>query len=270
MVTFNSVQRLVTWLFDELSHCTLKEIRNNIFHAKYFPFFFVIECMRVCTYLRVSCSRPGLAWWRSFGLGFILVYGQRLLFSWLTNARFDDIQMSILREYTVVWAVFNIMPFDIVFRVVNRRIPRFLIAALAEFGFGQFLVNWIWFSANTFKEKPLAAATVLAVLPVVIAVIEALDNAVFASKRRFPYFPRARIVRQIAAVMIDIVICVPNGIVQDPLTLMYPTAPVVGVLFAVLKILDTGIYRNTFMYADVLLPKPLVRLLCSFHPERKS
>jgi len=120
-------------------------------------------------------------------------------------------------------------------------------------------------AAHGLNGRSLASALFIAVTRAVLLVVEALDDALFASKLRFPCAPLARVKREIAAAAAVVLVSVPNVVFPQPLARMWTTVPVVASVFEGLKVLDIAALQNCDRFLDVVLPGLLFIGSFAFH-----
>lgn len=237
-----------------------------VFHAPFFPFFYALHCARVCAQIRRATPVHGLQWWRSFALGFCLVYGPRIFLGWVINRRPATSFVEAAAVYAGAWALFNITPFDLVARFFNRFVPKFLLAVFSEFGAGQLIVHDLWNATHAYQDRALTALTAYACAMALAPVIDVIDNAIFTNKRKWPQATVEYWKRTVAAAGIVILLCTPNALTNYALFSMYSAVPVTASIVGLLKIADFIIFDDDNEIVDFVFPEEVCELLFSFHP----
>jgi hypothetical protein len=264
-------------LVDSTKDVAWEDIFDIVFHSEYYPTFYIIHCVFVCAYLRISAGSGGLQWWRSFLLGLALSYGTRYTFSWLISRTFPESSSPLtVIYYASVWAVFNFCPYDLVFRFVRRSVPLYILAFFVEFGNGQLLIHYLWNANQAFPEKVLTTVLITTAAYAAPMAVDWFDNVAFRPKRRFMFYPWTYLKRvfveagvvMIATVPITVSVLGRTFAIEEPWSHMYGLVPWNAGVNGVLKLIDGIFTRDIFGVVDFVLPIQLCRLVGSYHPGR--
>lgn len=249
----------------------LNSINDLIFHSSYYPAFFFIQCLNVCLYLRLSPRKPGLKWWRSISLGFLLAYGPRLAFSWLISRNLPEKQNGVAYiTYLISWVLLNICPFDLFYKFLSRVVSRSILAILAEFGNGQLLIHYLWNSANAYPDHPITSLYVSFVPYTVTMIVEYIDNVVFDPKRRFMLYPYTYLKRIFLMAAAVIVLSQPNFVLEQSYLIdMYRLIPLFATMNGLFKLLDIVFAKNPYQVFDILFPSEVMSFIFTYHAEKQ-
>ncbi|EAX88183.1 hypothetical protein TVAG_367810 [Trichomonas vaginalis G3] len=141
----------------------------------------IVQSIYICYYLRKATTTKGMQWFRSFVIGWLLLYLPRLTISSITNVNFHGVyDYNYLIAYSITWLVFNIFPFDLAFRFCNRKIARTVLLVLQGHLEGLNLAVQIHTTNDAFTSdsnvifsKSIIAGLVVLIIPFIVQVIDA-------------------------------------------------------------------------------------------------
>ena len=188
-----------------------------------------------------------------------------MFFGWLISRTLPESPNLVFLTYSVIWACFNIAPFDIFHRSFDRPIPQFAISVFSHFGENQLVIDFLRSSSYILPTKPLSWLWIIAAVYTTRLVIDWFDNAVFDLKRRQTLYSFADGARWTfsAALIIGITMIV----YTTPHFHGIFISAVFGALQSVLKLLDWICYGNEFDVVD--FPGDFFRSVFTFHALRK-
>jgi hypothetical protein len=220
-------------------------------------------------YLRLAAGQNGIQWWRSLVLGFLFSYGTRWAFGWLIYRLLPERQSGqIYLQYLLVWAAFNLVPFDLIFRFMKRPIARFFLVVASEFGNGQLIIHFLWNGINAFPEKPLAIIVLILSIYAFPIALDHLDSLVFEPRRKYMFYPWSYWKRIVIDGIVLLALCQDGFILNKAKMHMYSIVPFNAVALAICKVLDIIVYGNVFEVFDVLMPIELSRILFTYYGEK--
>jgi hypothetical protein len=255
-------------LLDSAREKSFQNLYDIVFHSPHYPGLYTFTCVFICLHLRVSAGVGGLQWWRSYALGFLFSYAQRYALRVLiARALYENIPSTLI-HYSYIWALINIAPFDLLFRLFCRPIPNVICAVLAEFAAGHILVDNLWFACYVFPQRPWEALVRTMVSYIVPFAIDAVDSAVFAPRRKAMLRPWSYLKRVLVIATVSIIISQETFVFGDGRRLMdlYVLMSWVACVAALLKVVDAVITSSPFEIVDFVFPTSLMKLVATYYP----
>ena len=242
-------------LKESLSQITPMDAFNFLFHNNYYPFFYAIECLFVCLYLRISPlvgSEIGPI--HSLVLGFCYSYLPRAIFGYCLDRRLPEIyDYSALYIYGITWALLNINPFDWFFKVLNSPILLTLISLANSFGNYQLLCHYIYNVLDaTMYNQTVTFAFIFVVYSVYLA-IDYFDIALFGKSRKYSLYPVQYLLRMWALSYLIVSFSQPSIIPVEYRISFYNTIPfasLFGLISKAIDLISTGL--NPFQFGHII------------------
>lgn len=278
-INLSSLQNMnFTAAFEALCAINPANIFTRLLHSPYFPEFYIVNCLYVCYFLRIVAPIGGLPAMRSFCIGLFLSYSTRFCFGLFTGKHLPELDTDqIITQFTIVWAMMNCFPFDVIFSAVRNIFCRTVLQVLAAYGNAQLMCNIIFNLLNFYPgDCPRAICMTIMVFCVPIF-IDYFDSWILGQKRDFIYLGRQRIlmlypfhyIKRIAVFAFLTVMLSQGGwILPVKYTLpIYYLTPIISILMSCCSLLDIIFHKgNPFFMLDLVFPK-LFRIFFTFHPK---
>jgi hypothetical protein len=257
-------------LLDVAKENNFQSLYDIVFHSPHYPGLYTFTCLFICVCLRFSAGVGGLQWWRSYALGFLFSYAQRYALRLLISRILYEKIPDTLIHYSIIWSLINLCPFDLLYRLFYRPIPRLICALLGEFAAGHALVDSLWFACYVFPERPWEALVRTMVSYAVPFAIDIFDNAVFTPKRKgmlrpWPYLKRLLVIATVCIIISQETFVLGKGRrVMD----LYVLLSWVACMGALLKMVDALIASSPFDVVDFVFPTSVTKHIGKYYPNR--
>jgi hypothetical protein len=244
---------------------TFWDVYERVFFGHFANTYFLPHATLTCFYLRVSAGVTGIQSWRSFLLGLLLSYGTMYATNVILMPTFPIDQFrSVLYQYSVLWLLFNITPFDLVFRLFNRPSLIFLLGCSAEFCHTQRIFATLGMARRSLTS--ISSMLLYVIVPYSFpSVVDWLDNKLFEPRRRFMFIPWVYLKRVFLATAIAILVSGTPPWMTAPIVDPWSVLPIGMCGFAFLKSVDLVLTGSPVAVIDfVTVPKRL-KWLFTYH-----
>ena len=244
------------------SDLSFESVFNMIFHTDTFPGPFTIMSIYICFYLRLSTQKPGMKWYRSFLLGVAMVTLPRFIMGRIIERQIKETDNhNFLIYFGVVWAFFNIFPFDIVFKFCNRPVSRLVLVIMEAISESLILVTTHFNVAGVFTYENGGADTARIIIYMCVITISPLFaqkvDAILSGERKRDFcFPVAHYKRVIVTNIIMTLITKESLLWSEALIDHYNLIPVLAMFNVIFRVIDYIVYEGyPFYYVDAIFPK---------------
>lgn len=244
---------------DTASDLTFDSIFNIIFHTDTFPGPYAILCIYICFYLRLTTKSGGMSWYRSFILGLALAILPRYTLSWTISRLIPETKdYGFLVYFSVIWALFNLCPFDLVFKFCNRAASRFVLVLMQAHAESLITITNLFNVVSTFtnddkidNSKVLMYMYCIELVPLFV---QGIDMAISGEKRFFIY-PVAHFKRIVLIILVSNFITQETALWPESIIDCYSLIPVLSLINCVFRTIDFFAYEGyPFHYVDVIFP----------------
>lgn len=241
-------------LFGNLMEYSAGELYELIFSSYYFPAYYILHAVFVCFNLRYTSPGKNFPWYRSFILGFLLTAGTRYVFGKLCNRLLREFEgrNEAFIAYGIVWACFNICPFDLIFKFAMRPSSKVIIKCLDAFAQAQNVVQLSFSGAMIFEQKPLKVITLNIFCMCIPIIVDVLDRLIFGQRRPPMLYSFNYIKRMIVACIIIVVLG--TNVIEGLYMSTGRASLYASLVFVVLAALDYYMTGKPFGNADLLFP----------------
>ena len=239
---------------------SFETIYNLIFHTDTFPGPFTIMSIYVCFYLRLTTFKTGMKWYRSFLLGLCLVYLPRYTLGKIISRSIKESQnYNFLVYYSVVWLLFNIFPFDLIFKFCNRPVSRLVLAIMEAISESLILVtnHFNISSVFSYEDNHDSAKIIMYMIfiNIIPLLIQKIDAILSGEKKRDFCFPIAHFKRTLLSIVIITFITKESFFWTEAIIDHYSLIPLLAFLNGLLRAIDYIAYEGyIFHYVDFLFP----------------
>lgn len=172
-------------LVETFKEYSVSDFYNMIFHSYYFPTLYIFHCVYICYYLRTSVKNH-IKWYHSFILGFVMTLGPRLVIADLCARPLPEWKdFSAFQTYTIIWLLYNMFPFDIIFKISDRISTKIIIHFLNAYSDIQSLTNLCISALMIFEGNVLRVSLIIIAGMIVPYTADIIDRYLFG-QRRFP------------------------------------------------------------------------------------
>lgn len=176
-------------LIDKLQQTELGDVLE-LFNCEYLTVMFWFHVVFILYYIRCSTPSKGLPFYRSYLLGLLMSTAPLLVFSLFDQNQINStIFKTIVFGYSICWALLNILPFDIAFKLVHNFKSEFkFLDSLAEF---INLARLVEACHEIYKQnfyKTLAVTTFCLSTTVFVDAFDQLLNGKRLKPRAYPFF----------------------------------------------------------------------------------
>ena len=245
-------------LFENVSEYTANDIFDMIFHCPYYPTIYIIQCIFTCYYLRKTTTKPGIEWYRSLILGFLLAYsGRYILGQLIARVLPEMVDNSYLKIYLIIWLLFNIFPFDLIFKFFDRTISKWVLSILSGYVDSIGLMHSIWNIINVFPDNNPRLILIIITYFITPMIIHVIDNLIFQENRIIMLQPFHYLKRIIFITIIILFLIQKNYFFPDqPFSQVYHLIPSLAGIMSFLRLIDLIFSKdNPFFIIDYIFPK---------------
>jgi len=250
-------------LIENAAEVSASDVFDMVFHSPYYPSMYVIQCLYICYYLRKVSRKPGIEWYRSFVLGFLLSYSGRYVFGILISRILPEMSdYSVLYVYCAVWGLYNLFPFDFFYKFIDRPVSKWVLTLLSGFAEAISVLHSIWNVDNVFSENYPRQITILFICFIIPMIIQVIDNMISTLKLPYLLYPFHYLKRVVVMILVAILLTKKNFIwPTQPFSQIYYLIPPFSGFMAALKLIDLVFGKgNSFSIIDLFLPRFLTRI----------
>lgn len=254
-------------ILENFQEYSLQDYQKLIFHSNYFPVYYVMHAFFVVFNIRYSAPRGGVHWFRSFILGLIMSSGPRYIFTYFINRtipEFQDYQQIIY--YSVIWAILNICPFDLIYKFSSRTASKIVIQAFDAFSQAENVIILCYSGTMIFPSKPLRVGLIVWICLQIPIIADIVDRAIFGLRGKPMAYQYNYIKRTTAAVCATILLGTRDIFQPEPAIEMYHFIPILTVIYVLLSLLDYLFTGDIFFTIDIIIPF-FWEEVATYHPD---
>jgi hypothetical protein len=199
-----------------------------------------------------------MSWYRSFVVGLCMSYLPRYALTTLLLRRVPESkELNFLTYFAAVWALFNICPFDLIYRFCDRPVSRAVLSIMQAHSESVVLIHNLFNIATIFTSDAIDNGKVIIYMGAILLVrplIQWVDDVISNDPK-----PHMEPVSHFKRIIIFIILC--NYVTQqtflwpEPIISYYELIPVVSIMSCFFRIIDFIFYEgNPFLYIDVIFP----------------
>lgn len=254
-------------LFENLKEYTAADLYEIVMKSYYFPACYILHAIFICANLRYTSPGKSFPWYRSFILGFLMTAGPRYVFGKLSDRLLKEFQgkNEALITFAIVWACFNLCPFDLIFKFSMRRSSRVILKCLDAFSQAQNLVQLSYSGSMIFERKPMTVITINMFCMCIPILVEAIDRHLIG-QRKYPMAYSYNYIKRMVVACIIVVICGTN-VIEGLYINMNSMFLYTSIVFIVLALIDYFMTEKMFGNADLLFPE-FWRDIATYYPAK--
>lgn len=237
-----------TSFIDTMRSFILNDLFNFIFRSDYYPVYYIIHVVYTCLNIRLTTNNFQVSWYRSIILNYCLSICPRYLLQvFLTTELPEFVEMTSFKGFFLVWALFNICPFDIIFILFNRQPILWIVQILDSFTIGRCLVITCETAASVFEGQFLRVFIISTCCTCAPILVDLFDRFLIRPR----YDPMAYEIHYSKRLIVAVFITVFNIVVEN----MDIAEILIPLSFLSLSIFD--LYMNhgeVFRTRDIIFP----------------
>ena len=208
-------------VFESISEYSASDIYKMIMQGYYYPGCFILHSIFIIFNIRLSSSRQKpISFYRSFILGYLMTTAPRYLLGFFTDRSLSEFEnMATLKTFTIIWCLFNLFPFDILFKFLNRSSSKIVLSLLNSFSLAQNIYQSTYSTLMVFDGKPLRVFTIVVICICSTLIIDVLDR-ILISQRKFPMAYQFNSIKRNIIIIGVLILVGSPGIIEEGVSLM--------------------------------------------------
>jgi hypothetical protein len=160
-----------------------------------------------------------------------------------------------------VWCLYNICPFDLIFKISRFPVCKFVLSFFAGFAQRELIIHSKWVGSVLLEDNFLKQFLILVLSHLMPFFINLLDNQLFDYKSKSYFYSFAYFKREFAGLIFIFLISEKKLYYPEtPLSSLYVLIPYFAIIFAFVKMADFLVHRgNPWEIFDMVLPSELFR-----------